>query len=120
MLLTGTEAQLAHQPGVAGAEPVAELGDERLQVLAPLLRRVDVPEEIPQGIGQELVTEVVEGHQLVQDVPPAHTNKGNIVRRVIKVTKLESEQLLLCSILCLSTHFYLSSFFNTFSVVTGV
>lgn len=74
-VLTRTEAQLAHQPGVAGAEPVAELGDERLQVLAPLLRRVDVPEEVPQGVGQELVTEVVEGHQLVQDVPPARTKE---------------------------------------------
>lgn len=57
--LTWAQAELLHQPGVAGTEAVGELGDERLQVLAPLLRGVDVPEEIPQCIRQELVAEVV-------------------------------------------------------------
>lgn len=59
---TGAEAQLSDQAGVTGAEPVAELGDEGLQILSSLLWGVDVSEEIPQGIGEELVTEVMEGH----------------------------------------------------------
>lgn len=77
--LTGAESQLPHQAGVAGAEAVAELGDEGLQVLAALLGGVNVAEELAQSVGQELVTEVVEGHQLVQDVPPArrHTQTRN-------------------------------------------
>lgn len=65
-----TEAQLSDQPGVAGTEPVAELGDQCFQVFSSLLWCVDVSEEVPQGIGQELVTEIMEGHQLIQDVPP--------------------------------------------------
>lgn len=63
--LTWTQAKVAHQCGVAGTEAVRELGDEGLQVLPTLLRGVDVPEEIPQRIGQELVAEVVQGHQLI-------------------------------------------------------
>lgn len=72
-VLTRTEAQVSDQPRVTGTEPVAELGDERLQILSSLLWCVNVSEEVPQSVGEELVTEVMEGHQLVQDVPPAHT-----------------------------------------------
>lgn len=44
--LTWTQAKVSHQRGVAGTEAVRELGYECLQVLATLLRGVDVPEEI--------------------------------------------------------------------------
>jgi hypothetical protein len=47
---------------------VGELGDERLQIFAPLLWGVDVSEEVPQCVGQELVTEVVQRDQLIQHI----------------------------------------------------
>lgn len=65
-----TEAQVSDKARVTGTKPVAELGDEGFQILSSLLRCVDVSEEIPQSVGEELVTEVMEGHQLVEDVPP--------------------------------------------------
>lgn len=72
-VLTRTEAQLSHKTGVTGTESVAELGDEGFQILPSLFWCVDVSKEIPQSIGEELVTEIMEGHQLVQNIPPAHT-----------------------------------------------
>lgn len=51
---------------------MAELCDEGLQILSSLLGGVDVSEEVPQSVGEELVAEVVEGHQLIQDIPSAH------------------------------------------------
>lgn len=63
--LTWTQAKVSHQRGVAGTEAVRELGYECLQVLATLLGGVDVPEEISQRVGQELVAEVVQCHQLI-------------------------------------------------------
>lgn len=66
----GAEAKLADQPGVACAEAVAEFGDEGLQIFSPLLRGVDVSEKVPQRVGEELVTEIMKRHQLVQDVSP--------------------------------------------------
>lgn len=73
-LLTRTKAQLSNQTRVTDAEPMAELGDEGLQVLSSLLWCMNMSEEIPQSIWEELVTEIVEGHQLIQDIPPAHTH----------------------------------------------
>lgn len=55
-----TEAQLSDKTWITGTEPVAELCDEGLQILPSLLWRVDVSEELPQSVGEELVTEVVE------------------------------------------------------------
>lgn len=52
---------------------MAKLGDEGFQILSSLLWCMDVSEEIPQSVGEELVTEIMEGHQLVQDIPSAHT-----------------------------------------------
>ena len=72
---TWTEAELLDETRVAGTKPVAELGDEGFQILSSLLWRVDVPEEVPQGVGEELVAEVMQGHQLVQDIPPAYTRR---------------------------------------------
>lgn len=65
----GAEAQLSDETRVTGTEPVAELGDEGLQILSSLLWCVDVSKELPQSVGEELVTEVMKGHQLVQDIP---------------------------------------------------
>lgn len=65
-----TEAQISDKTRVAGTKSVAELGDECFQIFSPLLWCMDMSEEIPQSIGEELVTEVMEGHQLVQDIPP--------------------------------------------------
>lgn len=64
-----TEAQLSYKTRVTGTKPVAELGDEGFQILSSLLWCVDVSEEIPESVGEELVTEVMEGHQLIQDIP---------------------------------------------------
>lgn len=72
-VLTRTEAQLSDKTGVTGAKSVAELCDEGFQILSSLFWCVDVSKEIPQSIGEELVTEIMEGHQLVQNIPPAHT-----------------------------------------------
>lgn len=77
LVLTRTEAQLSDESGVTGTKPVAELGDEGLQILSSLFWRVDVPEEIAQSIGEELVAEIMEGHQLVQNIPPAHKHRLN-------------------------------------------
>lgn len=74
LVLTRTEAEIPDQPGVAGTKPVAELGNERLQIFPSLLWGVDVSEKVPQSVGKELVTEIMERHQLVQDVSPAQTN----------------------------------------------
>lgn len=52
---------------------MAELGDEGFQILSSLLWCMDVSEEIPQSVGEELVTEIMEGDQLIQDIPPACT-----------------------------------------------
>lgn len=65
-----TEAQVSDKSRVASTKSVAELGDECFQILSSLLRCMDVSEEIPQSIGEELITEVMEGHQLVQNIPP--------------------------------------------------
>lgn len=65
-----TKAEVPDQPRVTRTEPVTEFGDERLQVLASLLRGVDVSEEVPQSVRKELVTEIMKRHQLIQDVPP--------------------------------------------------
>lgn len=59
---------------------MAELGDERFQILPPLLGGVDVAEKLPQSIREELVAEVMERHQLVQDVPPA--DKAALMRLI--------------------------------------
>ena len=69
MVLTGAEAKLSNEGRVTSAKPLAEFNDEGLQVLPPFLGGMDVPEETSQGVGQELVAEVVQGDQLVQDVP---------------------------------------------------
>lgn len=71
--LTRTEAQLLDKIRVTGTKPLAELGNEGFQIFSSLLRCMDVSEEIPQSIREKLVTEVMEGHQLIQDIPPAHT-----------------------------------------------
>lgn len=65
-----TEAQLSDKTRVTGTKPVAELGNKGFQIFSSLLWRMDVSEEIPQSIGEKLVTEVMEGNQLVQDIPP--------------------------------------------------
>lgn len=72
---TRAKAKVTDEAGVTGAKPVAELGDERFQILSSLLGRVDVPEKIPQRIREELVAEVMKGNQLVQDIPPAQTRE---------------------------------------------
>ena len=74
--LTRAEAQVPDQARVAGAEALGELGDEGLQVLSSLLGCVYVSEELSQRVGEELVTEVMELHQLIQHVSPeeGHTH----------------------------------------------
>lgn len=52
---------------------MAELGNKGFQIFSSLLGRMDVSEEIPQSVGEKLVTEVMELHQLIQDIPSAHT-----------------------------------------------
>ena len=72
---TRTKAKVLNKTRVAGTKPVAELGNEGFQILSSFLRRMNVSEKISQSVGEELVTEVMKGHQLVQDVPPAHRRK---------------------------------------------
>ncbi len=48
-----------------------KLSDEGLQVLAPLLRGMNVSEEVSQCIREELVTKVMKCDKLIQDISPA-------------------------------------------------
>lgn len=47
-----------------------KLSDEGLQVLAPLLRGMNVSEEVSQCIREELVTKVMKCDKLIQDISP--------------------------------------------------
>lgn len=64
------EAQFSDKNWITGTKSVAKLRDEGFQIFSSFLWCVNVSEEIPQSIGEELVTEIMEGHQLIQDIPP--------------------------------------------------
>lgn len=92
-----TEAEIPDQPGVAGTKPVAELGNERLQIFPSLLWGVDVSEKVPQSVGKELVTEIMERHQLVQDVSPlVQVNPQHLP---VEPSGVEDELSQLCSVI---------------------
>ncbi len=54
-----------------------KLSDEGLQVLAPLLRGMNVSEEVSQCIREELVAKVMKCDKLIQDISPANTVVSN-------------------------------------------
>lgn len=62
---------------------MAEFGDECLQILSPLLGSVDVSEEVAQRVGEELVAEVMESHQLIQDIAPADKRRLEILHGAV-------------------------------------
>ena len=78
-VLTRAEAQFSDKNWITGTKSVAELRDEGFQIFSSFLWCMDVSEEIPQSIGEELVTEIMEGHQLIQDIPPAHTQTHKLI-----------------------------------------
>lgn len=54
-----------------------KLSDEGLQVLAPLLRGMNVSEEVSQCIREELVAKVMKCDKLIQDISPANIVVSN-------------------------------------------
>ncbi len=60
-----------------------KLSDEGLQVLAPLLRGMNVSEEVSQCIREELVAKVMKCDKLIQDISPANTVVSNQIFIII-------------------------------------
>lgn len=80
-MLTRAKAKLSHQIGVTRAESVRELRYESLQVLPTLLGSVNVSEELSQCIWQELISEVVQRHKVIQNISPGR-RKSHVIREV--------------------------------------
>lgn len=80
-LLTRAKAKLPHQIRITSTESVRELCDESFKVLPTLLRSVNVSEELSQCIWQELISEVVQRHKVIQNISPGGM-KTHIIRKV--------------------------------------
>lgn len=80
-LLTRAKAKLSHQIRVTSTESVREFCYESLKVLPTLLRSMNVSEELSQCIWQELISEVVQRHKVIQNISPGRM-KPHIIREV--------------------------------------
>lgn len=79
--LTRAKAKLSHQIRVTSTESVRELCYESLKVLPTLLRSMNVSEELSQCIWQELISEVVQRHKVIQNISPSRI-KSHIIREI--------------------------------------